>query len=81
MSSPALRVISGDATADEVAAIIAAVSALEAERQALYAANIASFGTPSARSAWVEASRRSARSVPSTRGSWRLSGRMPRRLG
>ena len=65
--------------ADEVAAIVAAVTALEAERQAFYAAQAASFGTPSTTSAWVDASRRHARSVAATRGSWRLSGRMPRR--
>lgn len=68
---PALRVVAPDATAEEVAAIVAAIAALQQpgwiddER--------------AERSRWLEASRRAARRVGVTRGDWRLSGRLSRR--
>ena len=80
MTQPVLRVISGDASPEEVAAIVAAVSVLETERQRAAASLPASAATATGTSAWVDASRRTARAVPSTRGSWRMSGRVPRRL-
>ncbi len=80
MTGPALRVITPDATADEVAAITAAIAVVEAERAAAAAAAAAiTTDDPDRLSAWVRASRLSARRAGLQRGQWRLSGRLGRR--
>jgi hypothetical protein len=73
-SRPQLRVISPDATPEEVAAITAAIAvSLQTTR-----AGAASEGTePSSR--WVQAARLSGRRAGYARGDWRLSGRLGRR--
>jgi hypothetical protein len=68
-----LQVIDRDATPEEVAAIMAAVTALLQQRRAVAAPP----ATPL--DAWVQASRLGARRVGLQRGPWRLSGRMVRR--
>jgi acyl-CoA carboxylase epsilon subunit-like protein len=70
---PTLQVIDRDATAEEVAAIVVAITSL-VQREALVA------GTPaSPLDAWVRASRLGSRRLGFQRGPWRLSGRMARR--
>jgi hypothetical protein len=70
-------VVGGNPTAEQVAAIVAALSVIEAERAAAAAAAVPppveSLGM------WVEASRRSAQRSGMQRGPWRLSGRLGRR--
>ena len=76
--SPPLQVIAGDATPEEVAAITAAVATVYAEREA--AARTATAVAPTDHlSAWVRASRLTARRSGLMRGPWRLSGRIGRR--
>ena len=71
---PVLRVITPDATPEEVAAILAAVTA------SLPAAAAAVDGAPAeGLDDWVHASRLAARRGGLSRGSWRLSGRVSRR--
>jgi hypothetical protein len=70
---PALRVITPDATPDEVAAIVAAVAATFGRA----APPPATTGEP--RSRWVTAARLSSRRATVRRGEWRLSGRIGRR--
>ncbi len=70
------EVVGGNPSPEHVAAIVAALSALEAERTAAAAAE-AAHGEPL--SMWVEASRRSAQRAGMPRGPWRLSGRLGRR--
>jgi hypothetical protein len=72
---PQLRVVSPDATPEEVAAITAAI-----------AASLASSTGPGSGvadgpgvSLWVHAARLSARRAGYSRGDWRLSGRLGRR--
>jgi hypothetical protein len=69
------EVVGGNPSPEQVAAIIAALSVIEAERTAetrrLDAAGPASM--------WVEASRRSAQRAGMQRGPWRLSGRLGKR--
>jgi hypothetical protein len=72
-----LRVVSPDASPEEVAAIVAAVSAAY-QQQLAAASQHAPPGTPAV-SQWVRASRLSARRAPYQRGEWRMSGRMGRR--
>jgi hypothetical protein len=69
---PPLRAIAGDASPEEVAAIVAAVAALTAS---------AGGGEAPAerRSRWVDASRLRSRRAGLSRGEWRLSGRIGRR--
>ena len=74
--SPPLQVISGDATPEEVAAITAAIATVMAEREA--AARAAATAGPDM-SAWIRASRLTARRAGLSRGPWRLSGRIGRR--
>jgi hypothetical protein len=69
-----LRSISPDATPEEVAAIVAAIATIEAERASAGAAP-----GPEQLSAWVQASRLTGRRAGLQRGSWRLSGRIGRR--
>jgi hypothetical protein len=68
------------ATAEEVAAIVAALAAIDAEEQALAAAAArAATGDDDRIDAWVQSARLSGRGAGFTRGSWRLAGRLPRR--
>jgi len=70
------RVVGGNPTPEQVAAIVAALAVIEAER----AAAVTPAG-PSVEplSMWVEASRRSAQRAGMQRGPWRLSGRLGKR--
>jgi len=68
---PLLRAIPPDASADEVAAIIAAIASLQPD--------VVAPDESIERSRWLDASRRSARRVGVSRGDWRLSGRVVRR--
>jgi len=70
--SPQLRVIDANASAEEVAAIVAAVGVLVAR-----ATDAAVEAEPESR--WVSAARLQARRIGLTRGDWRLSGRIGRR--
>jgi hypothetical protein len=69
------EVVGGNPTAEQVAAIIAALSVIEAERAA--AARV--VDAPEPISMWVEASRRSAQRAGMQRGPLRLSGRLGKR--
>ncbi|MEO6467947.1 MAG: acyl-CoA carboxylase epsilon subunit [Acidimicrobiia bacterium] len=69
---PALRVIDANATDEEVAAIMAALTVVLAS-----GASAASESEASSR--WVGASRLAARRRGLSRGEWRLSGRIGRR--
>jgi hypothetical protein len=69
------EVVGGNPSPEQVAAIVAALSVLEAERMA--AAAVAVADAP--KSMWVEASRRSAQRAGMQRGPWRLSGRLGKR--
>ena len=72
------EVVGGNPSPEQVAAIVAALSVLEAERAAAAAA--ASAAEPNeAMSMWVHASRRSAQRAGMQRGPWRLSGRLGKR--
>ena len=70
---PSLRVIDAGASPEEVAAIIAAVTAALASA----APPAESVSVPTSR--WVEASRLQARRTGQRRGEWRFSGRIGRR--
>ena len=72
------EVVGGNPSPEQVAAIIAALSVLEAERAAAVAA-AASASRDEPKSMWVEASRRSAQRAGMQRGPWRLSGRLGKR--
>lgn len=72
MTRPALRVVSSDATDEEMAAVLAAV------------ASLTGVGAPVDRAddtlhEWVRSARLSARRSGLQRGPWRLSGRIGRR--
>ena len=69
-----VEVVGGNPSAEQVAAIVAALSVIEAERAAA-----AGQGAHEPMSMWVEASRRSAQRSGMQRGPWRLSGRIARR--
>jgi hypothetical protein len=75
---PPLRVVSGSATPEEVAAIVAAV---EACVTADAAAVVATQAPPDGESLqeWVRGARLGARRAGMQRGPWRLSGRITRR--
>jgi hypothetical protein len=79
VTAPVLRVITPDATPEEIAAITAAIAVVEQERAAAAAAAVVPDGDPDRLSAWVRASRLSARRAGLQRGQWRLSGRLGRR--
>ena len=70
------EVVGGNPSPEQVAAIVAALSVIEAERAA---AAVASAPAPEQVSMWVEASRRSAQRSGMQRGPWRLSGRLGKR--
>ena len=78
---PALRVISPDATAEEVAAITAAFEVVQRERAqvAARAAAAVTGGDAERMDAWVRAARLTGRRSGMLRGPWRLSGRISRR--
>jgi hypothetical protein len=71
---PQLRVISPDATPEEVAAITAAVAA---SLQSARVEGGAEGAEPVSR--WVQVARLSGRRAGYSRGDWRLSGRLGRR--
>jgi hypothetical protein len=78
--APARRLASvpPGATAEEVAAIVAALAALDAEDRARTA--VAAVGGDDHRiDSWVQAARLSGRGAGFTRGPWRLAGRLSRR--
>ena len=79
--SPVLRVISPDASPEELAAITAAIEVVRHERAlgAARAAASATGGDAEHLDAWVLASRLTARRAGLLRGPWRLSGRIDRR--
>jgi hypothetical protein len=80
-ASPPLRVVSPDATPEEVAAITAAFEVVQRERAqaAAHAAASATGGDAQRLDAWVRAARLTGRRSGMLRGPWRLSGRMSRR--
>ena len=65
------------ATAEEVAAIVAALAVMDGEDRARAAAGAAG-GDDERIDAWVRAARLSGRGQGFTRGSWRLGGRLSR---
>lgn len=77
-AGPRLRSISPDAGPDEVAAIVAAVAAVDRRRRTLAASGTNAFD-PHHLDHWRESSRLSSRRIGMTRGPWRLSGRLTRR--
>ena len=81
VDSPVLRVISPDASPEELAAITAAIEVVRHERAlaAAPATASASGGDAEHLDAWVRASRLTARRAGLLRGPWRLSGRIDRR--
>jgi Acyl-CoA carboxylase epsilon subunit len=68
------EVVGGNPSPEQVAAIVAALSVIDAERATVAAAT--GPDSPEAFSMWVEASRRSAQRAGMQRGPWRLSGRL-----
>jgi hypothetical protein len=78
---PVFRVISPDASPEELAAITAAIEVVRHERAhaAARAAASATGGDAEHLDAWVRASRLTARRAGLLRGPWRLSGRIDRR--
>jgi hypothetical protein len=66
------------ATAEEVAAIVAALAVIDAEDRARAAAAV-SVGEEDRIDAWVRSARLSGRGAGFTRGPWRLAGRLSRR--
>lgn len=72
MPRPVLRVVSPDASDEEVAAIVAAVSMLTAGRAGV-------GGADDTLHEWVRGARLTARRSGLQRGPWRLSGRIGRR--
>ena len=69
-----LRIVSPGTTPEEVAAIVAAVGAVLAQRRRAVHAQ-----PPESLSGWVSASRLSSRRIGQQRGPWRLAGRIGRR--
>ena len=72
------EIVGGNPSAEQVAAIVAALAVIEAEQAAARAARPAAPAVESL-SMWVEASRRSAQRAGMQRGPWRLSGRLSKR--
>ena len=71
-----VEVVGGNPSPQQVAAIVAALTVLEAERSVSVPAAPAGVVPMSM---WVEASRRSAQRSGMQRGPWRLSGRLGKR--
>jgi hypothetical protein len=78
VEGPVFRSISPAATPDEVAAIVAAISSVDAQRRGVRAAAPSTIDGERI-DAWVSASRLTARRAGLERGPWRLSGRIGRR--
>jgi hypothetical protein len=76
---PVFRVVTPDATPEELAAISAALEVVQRERAEAAASAAASGGDAGRMDAWVRVSRLTARRVGMLRGPWRLSGRIDRR--
>jgi hypothetical protein len=74
------EVVGGNPSPEQVAAIVAALSVLDAERAAAAAVASAEAARAQPVSMWVEASRRSAQRAGMQRGPWRLSGRLGKRI-
>ena len=70
-----VEVVGGNPSPEQVAAIVAALSVIDAER----AADARRLELVEPTSMWVEASRRSAQRAGMQRGPWRLSGRLGKR--
>jgi hypothetical protein len=73
-----LASVPSDATPEEVAAIVAALAAIDADEGARAAA-AAAGGDEDRIDAWVRSARISGRGAGFTRGPWRLAGRLSRR--
>ena len=73
------EIVGGNPSAEQVAAIVAALSVIESERGAATAAAGPEPVPVESLSMWVEASRRSAQRAGMQRGPWRLSGRLGKR--
>ncbi|MDQ1489912.1 MAG: hypothetical protein QOJ23_2426 [Actinomycetota bacterium] len=80
-AAPARRLASvpRGATAEEVAAIVAALAVIDTEDRARAGAGAAGGGDSDRIDAWVRSARLSGRGQGFTRGSWRLGGRLSRR--
>jgi len=78
MAARRLASVPPGASAEEVAAIVAALATLDAEDRARTAAGGAA-GDDDRVDAWVRAARLSGRGAGLTRGPWRLGGRLGRR--
>ena len=82
MAAPAARRLASvprGATAEEVAAIVAALAVIDTEDRGR-AGGAGAAGSDSDRiDAWVRSARLSGRGQGFTRGSWRLGGRLSRR--
>ena len=78
MGGRRLASVPAGATAEEVAAIVAALATLDAEDRARTAAG-GDAGDDDRVDAWVRAARLSGRGAGFTRGPWRLAGRLSRR--
>ena len=75
-----LASVPSGATAEEVAAIVAALAAIDADERAWAAAAASAAGGDEDRiDAWVRSARISGRGAGFTRGPWRLAGRLSRR--
>ena len=81
MSGAARRLASvpTGASAEEVAAIVAALAVIDTEDGARLAAGVAA-GDDDRIDAWVRSARLSGRGAGYTRGPWRLAGRLSRRF-
>ena len=79
--TPARRLASvpTGATAEQVAAIVAALAVIDAEEQAAVAAAADAAEDGDRIDAWVRSARLSGRGAGFTRGPWRLAGRLNRR--
>lgn len=76
--APRLASVPRGATAEEVAAIVAALAVIDGEDRARAAAAV-SVGEEDRIDAWVRSARLSGRGAGFTRGPWRLAGRLSRR--
>ena len=79
MAARHLASVPPGASAEEVAAIVAALAVIDAEDRAARAAVAAGAGDAGRVDAWVSAARLSNRGAGYTRGPWRLAGRLARR--
>jgi hypothetical protein len=76
---PVFRVVTPDASPEELAAITAALEVVQRERAAAAARATAAAAGTEQLDAWVRVSRLTARRAGMLRGPWRLSGRIDRR--